>query len=1627
MKRSFKPLSFLLALLLGLQVSLPSAAIFAAGEDGVYFRDYNDGIISGWTAASGTATFTAEDGAVKVATQGRVILADLESPAYADGEYELKLKFNAVPSRFGFVYRFVDDKNYNVIQYDNGGWGWDSLQKGSETYGDIPSTSPAFEAGKQYTFKLRFTSDSVQLWVDGASVLTASLPSLPTGAGKIGLRSWYDNKIFTIDDLKVTKVEVTTPKPKPITLTDTLVSDAMTVEIDKEFPRVKKYVWNSDNAAMNGQLNGVNELKVNNMSYYPVATSYVKKEAAEGRGQIAAYSLEIPEIEVKLDVELELKDNVLNFNVVNLEENGTELVKTVEFPNQDLVSIVATEPKAQETAVLVPGSWNNISEERIDLKSANVSNVRAGRTYAFLNNDKLAASVITNTVNDDNKVTVRVADDAALGAKKAAISPGTWTYRGSLVLDPEPLPWAKVVLTRDANNDGIVDWQDGAIAYRNVADAPYKSELIRDNISYISMNIGSTTSSPFLRAFDNAKKISNLTDGFGQIILFKGYQAEGHDDSHPDYGGHIGIRQGGVEDFNFVLSEGKKYNIKGGVHINATEYMTDAYEFKIENMNMPLSKGWGWLDQAYYVNKMKDLESGELKRRLDMLKEDTGDNLSFVYVDVYTGNDYAAKKLSDYINGNGWMLGTEFAGPLYNQTAWVHWGTDPGYPNQGNSSEVIRFLRNDTLDGFLTTPLLKGNKQVGVGYWQNSSSFYSYKDTTAAFFNHNLPTKYMQYFPIIKMAKDRIDFEGNVAVERKSDGKIHLSKDGNEIAIMTDSSNISNSTVFIPWNPITEDKIYHWNPAGGSTTWTLPASWSEVQTAQLYKLTDLGREHVGSVPVTDGKVTLAAEKGIGYVLYPGLAEDQEEMVWGDGGHVKDPGFDSQKFGNWKKYSTAGTTDHIQFVKNNNADDQLQVTGPGDATIEQTLTGLTPGKSYSASVWVSVNGKRKVEIGVKQGDEETVNYLDNTEHPYYAQQHKYLNAKFQRIKVTFEAVSDTALFSMKVEGGNAAVLFDDVKIWENPTKTEAGDSIFFEDFENVDEGWGPFVYAKLGPVRTHLVEKRNNQYFTYVLDGSWSLKTNEEGTGEWLRTLPHTLRLEEDNRYHLTMDYNSDEKDMYSVAIRVKENGVVRELASASLLEGKNTLDLQFATEGAKDAYLAIIKNKINNAKELTGTLVVDNIRVDDEGPIMPEEGVLVEKVTIASPVMEMLKGQTAQIIARVEPANAFDRSLAWSSDKPEIVSVDQTGKVTAHALGTAVITATSKDGGNISATATISVFEPNEPIPQSQMKATASSFEPGDEPSNALDGDPSTHWHTKWSPAHLPESITLDLGGTYMVNQLNYTPRVGAGNGTITAYNLYGSTDGVNFELITSGTWVRNEDVKKVRFDAVSISHLKLEATAGMGNFASAAELNVFRLIAETGSPATVLSAPASVEPGANFEVTLGLANIKDKVFAQDIVVEYDANAMEFIGAESMIPGVSVIDSATGTAGILRFIIASAGEGNEVTGNADLLKLRFKAKDVAETVTGSVAVTKAELANDLGEESSAGLSAISIEIAKPTGIPGDMNEDGRVSVGDLAMIAYHYGKTDKSPDWQQAKKADINGDGIVDLEDLVIVARAIVE
>lgn len=88
-------------------------------------------------------------------------------------------------------------------------------------------------------------------------------------------------------------------------------------------------------------------------------------------------------------------------------------------------------------------------------------------------------------------------------------------------------------------------------------------------------------------------------------------------------------------------------------------------------------------------------------------------------------------------------------------------------------------------------------------------------------------------------------------------------------------------------------------------------------------------------------------------------------------------------------------------------------------------------------------------------------------------------------------------------------------------------------------------------------------------------------------------------------------------------------------------------------------------------------------------------VSVTPNTLSLTVGGTAQLTAAVEPENAVRKMVTWSSDNESVATVDETGTVTANAAGTAVITATTQEGG-FTASCAVTVTEtsssrPNRP------------------------------------------------------------------------------------------------------------------------------------------------------------------------------------------------------------------------------------------------------------------------------------------------------------------------------------------------
>ena len=87
----------------------------------------------------------------------------------------------------------------------------------------------------------------------------------------------------------------------------------------------------------------------------------------------------------------------------------------------------------------------------------------------------------------------------------------------------------------------------------------------------------------------------------------------------------------------------------------------------------------------------------------------------------------------------------------------------------------------------------------------------------------------------------------------------------------------------------------------------------------------------------------------------------------------------------------------------------------------------------------------------------------------------------------------------------------------------------------------------------------------------------------------------------------------------------------------------------------------------------------------------VTTITLDKTNIEIVKGGTDTITAEVLPENAIDKTLTWTSSNESVVTVDNTGNITAIGEGVAIITVTSNEVNSVTASCNITVTPPPPP------------------------------------------------------------------------------------------------------------------------------------------------------------------------------------------------------------------------------------------------------------------------------------------------------------------------------------------------
>ena len=936
-----------------------------------------------------------------------------------------------------------------------------------------------------------------------------------------------------------------------------------------------------------------------------------------------------------------------------------------------------------------------------------------------------------------------------------------------------------------------------------------------------------------------------------------------------------------------------------------------------------LRYGWNWLDQAVGLDSIYDMATGEREARFDDLEKLVGTNLDFVYVDIWgnnTGSDdddsWQTRKLSKEINSNGWRMANEWGVANEYDATFQHWAADLTYggANQkGQNSEVMRFLRNHQKDSWVADypsyggaammPLLGGYNMKDFEGWQGRNDYDTY---ITNLFTHDVTTKFIQHYKVIKWVDgDPVNAGGatwtpDMEITLKDD-------DGNKLVLKRGSNNPSDAayrertmtlngkvvaqgapsagdrrdsdiqagnkrgteSYLIPWNwdaetgkkvASADEKMYHWNTQGGTTTWDVPDSWAGLKNVKVYRLTDEGKTDEQTVDIVNGQLTLTAEAEVPYVVCKG-EKGNIAVTWSQGMHIVDAGFNGGAASlatNWTKVGD-GTA---EIAKSQYSNPMLKLSG--DVAMTQELTDLKPGQQYAVLVGVDNRSDCKASMTVKSGDEVlATNYTERSIAKNFVKAYTHSNSSatvdgssyFQNMYVYFTAPkSGKVTVTLAKTAGEGEAYFDDVRVVENDanyiTTDKDGKFVRFEqDFENNVQGIYPFVVSGIEGVednRIHLSELHGPytqagwdvKKMDDVLDGNWSVKINGLTQRQTLayQTIPQNFRFEPGVKYRVSFDYQAGSDGTYGVVVGSGEFSEATEVDTLNKHMGKNkdghyiceiTGDLSgqtwfgiYSTDKAPD-----LQGSQGSAQNFGGykELVLDNLvieRVDERITAKSLKKLIAKAADLDE--KKYAKADWKTLSEAIDDANVALNRDKTSSE--EIEACYRHLNAVLEYLSTREVTVNAGEE-----------FD----IPVAGVKVTAGSQDNGTHygsnfgnPAYAIDGDTNTHWMTNfdgfssaiknrecWIDFEFPEAHTVD-GLRYLPG-----PNMGGYLTTITKFELSVKTAGSDeYQLVQEGSWENSSGWKITEFEPVeNVTNVRLLATEAKSTnwWAVASEIRV--------------------------------------------------------------------------------------------------------------------------------------------------------------------------------------------------------------
>lgn len=446
-------------------------------------------------------------------------------------------------------------------------------------------------------------------------------------------------------------------------------------------------------------------------------------------------------------------------------------------------------------------------------------------------------------------------------------------------------------------------------------------------------------------------------------------------------------------------------------------------------------------------------------------------------------------------------------------------------------------------------------------------------------------------------------------------------------------------------------------------------------------------------------------------------------------------------------------------------------------------------------------------------------------------------------------------------------------------------------------------------------------------------------------------------------------------------------------------------------------------------------------------------VSLDNSALSLSAGNTGQLTATVTPADATEKTVIFTTENSEIATVTKpnydastgTTSVTVNAIapGTTTIRVTSLADASYYADCSVTVT----PAEQKAVLTGDDTVEAG------------TSFTVELSLNHVTEGVFAeDITLAYDSDVFEYVSAAGAndniqiakedssaaGKVRLIAANI-GGVSGDSSHILNLTFKVKDGVTDTTGNIAITKAQL---GTAPEGTVIEAAlssktitvgtvtGVDKAQLIAAINNAETIYSsAIVGSEPGQypqsakdNFRTAIDAAiAVRENIDATQVQVDSAVTALEnaqqtFLDSEITTPGVNK-NALAAAISIADELYAEAVVGTQPGQYPQEAKELFNtAIDAAKSVYNNPNATQSQVDNAVSA-----LNSATDTFRAAVNKEADLNNDGTIDVGDLAIVAYYYGKDSMSEDWDEAKIADVNGDNQVDISDLAYVAIKILD